>query len=212
MQPGDARELARKESSLIDHKGDTLTVLAERKQKKIAVQAVVGVPTVRAFLFGRYSTHMETHAKTAARQIQMIAHAFPKLLDKTLDSVTASELEDWRSGELKAGHKPATCNSKLSALRGLFSRAIEFDVLLTPSPLAKIKKQREKSHHVRYLASDERTRLAKALDDHEAAVRAECSANARNKKTHNRCFITWRFCRLPQPRRNHGAQYRHASN
>jgi integrase len=76
--------------------------------------------------------------------------------------------------------KPSTCNRKLSALRGVFSRAAQWNVLLTPSPLAAIKKQRESSGKVRYLASDERARLFKALDGHEAAVRAECAATARN--------------------------------
>lgn len=112
----------------------------------------------------------------------MIAHAFPALLGKTLDAVTNWDLEQWRSAELKKGQKPATCNRKLSALRGLFSRAIEFDVLLTPSPLAKIKKQRESSGRIRYLQADERIRLMQALDVHEAQVRAECAAMSRNMR------------------------------
>jgi integrase len=83
---------------------------------------------------------------------------------------------------MKAGMKPSTCNRKLSALRGVSSRAIEWDILLTPSPMAKIKKQRESSGRIRFLQSAERARLFNALDDHEAAVRAECAADARNKR------------------------------
>jgi Arm DNA-binding domain len=93
MQPGDARESARKEAALIDHKGDTVIVQAERKKKLVAVQSVIGVPTLRAFLKEKYRVYLETHIKTPARQIQMIEQAFPALLDKTLDSVTGWELE-----------------------------------------------------------------------------------------------------------------------
>jgi hypothetical protein len=107
---------------------------------KIAVHAVVGVPTLRAFLTEKYSVYLETHIKTPARQIQMIEHAFPVLLDKTLDAIEGFELEKWNSAELNAGMKPSTLDRKLSALRGVFSRAIESDILLTPSPMSKIKK------------------------------------------------------------------------
>jgi integrase len=48
--------------------------------------------------------------------------------------------------------------------------------------MAKIKKQRESSGRIRFLQSAERARLFNALDDHEAAVRAECAADARNKR------------------------------
>jgi hypothetical protein len=92
---------------------------------KIAVHAVVGVPTLRAFLTEKYSVYLETHIKTPARQIQMIEHAFPSLLDKTLDAIEGFELEKWNSAELNAGMKPSTLDRKLSALRGVFSRAIE---------------------------------------------------------------------------------------
>jgi len=46
MNPGDARNAAKREREIIDHKGDTLTVAAARKVKRTEiVKAVRGVPT-----------------------------------------------------------------------------------------------------------------------------------------------------------------------
>ncbi|WP_213776539.1 Arm DNA-binding domain-containing protein [Caballeronia sp. dw_276] len=108
MLPGDAREIARKEAGLIDHKGDTLTVQAERKQKKSRCSGRGGRADL-ARVFARPLPHLHGNAhEDAARQVQMIAHAFPALLGKTLDAVTNWDLEQWRSAELKKGQKPAT--------------------------------------------------------------------------------------------------------
>jgi integrase len=81
------------------------------------------------------------------------------------------ELEKWNSAELKAGMKPSTCNRKLSALRGVFSRAIDWDILLKLSPMAKSAFCKAPNA----LASLARSMTTKA-------VRAECAADARNKR------------------------------
>ncbi|MGA7813188.1 tyrosine-type recombinase/integrase [Caballeronia sp.] len=159
MQPGDARKLALKESTLIDHKGDTLTRQAERKTRRAqVVKAIAAVPTVQAFLDGDYAVYVRTHNKKPERQIYMIRQSFPDFLETPLDAVTAWSVEKWRGAQLKAGLSPSTCNRKLNSLRGLFSRAVEWDVL-TESPLKEVKKQREPSGKVRYLSPEERARL-----------------------------------------------------
>lgn len=147
MQPGDARKLALKESTLIDHVGDTPMRQAERKTRRAQVQAIVGVPTVQAFLDGDYAVYLRTHNKNPERQIHMIRQSFPDFLETKLDAVTAWSVEQWRGARLKAGLAPSTCNRKLNSLRGLFSRAIEWDVL-TASPMKELKKQG--NHRAKY--------------------------------------------------------------
>jgi Arm DNA-binding domain len=44
LQPAEARELARKESSVLDHKGDTITRLAERKRTRTEVRRSSACP------------------------------------------------------------------------------------------------------------------------------------------------------------------------
>jgi hypothetical protein len=86
MQPGDARESTRKEAAITDHKADTLKVRAERKRKKTAVLAVVGVPTIRAFLTENIACIWKRILRRQHARFKMIEHAFPLLLDKTLDA------------------------------------------------------------------------------------------------------------------------------
>ncbi len=172
MQPGEARELARREAATLDHKGDTLTLLAERRQKRTALQKVAGMPTLRTFLTDRYDDHLRTHTKTGTRNADMIRAGFADLLDTPMDEVTAWVVEKWRSAQLKAGNRPSTCNRKLNALRGVFSRAVEWHILDT-HPLKTVKKQAEPSGIVRWLSDAEDGRLHAALDAREARLRAE---------------------------------------
>jgi site-specific recombinase XerD len=68
--------------------------------------------------------------------------------------------------------KPSTLNRKLNALRGLFARALEWEVI-TASPMKKVKKQDEPDGKVRFLDPDEEDRLYAALDARRVFLRAK---------------------------------------
>ncbi|WP_434107608.1 tyrosine-type recombinase/integrase [Paraburkholderia caffeinilytica] len=174
LQPGEARERCRREIALLDRKNDSPLQLVERKTQRVAVQKIAGVPTIRAFLDGRYELHLQTKLTQARAVItaKMIRKSFAGLLDKPLDECTAYMIEEWRSDLLKKGLKPSTLNRKLNALRGLFARAVEWEVI-TASPMKKVKKQDEPGGKVRFLDPEEEQRLYDALDERRALLRAK---------------------------------------
>jgi hypothetical protein len=150
LQPGEARGLCRREIALLDRKSDSPLQLVERKAQRVAVQKVAGVPTIRVFLDGRYELHLLTKLTQARATLtaKMIRMSFPQLLDTALDECTALTIEAWRSDLLKAGLKPSTLNRKLNALRGLFARAVEWE-LIPAGPMKKVRKQAEPDGKVR---------------------------------------------------------------
>jgi len=60
LQPGEARELARKDATLFDHKGDSAAQQLARHERRVEVQTVLGVPTVRTFLADTYEPQLRT--------------------------------------------------------------------------------------------------------------------------------------------------------
>lgn len=174
LQPGEARELCRREIALLDRKSDSPLQLVERKAQRVAVQKVAGVPTIRAFLDERYELHLQTKLTPARATLtaKMIRMSCPKLLDTALDECTACMIEEWRTDLLKKEFKPSTLNRKLNALRGLFARAVEWEVL-TASPMKKVKKQNEPDGKVRFLDPEEEQRLYDALDERRGSLRAK---------------------------------------
>ncbi|RAR62475.1 uncharacterized protein DUF4102 [Paraburkholderia unamae] len=68
MQPGEARDAARRESEIIDRKGDTLTVAAVRRSKRTELtRAVRGVPTLRRYLEDSYASMRRNRRRERAR-------------------------------------------------------------------------------------------------------------------------------------------------
>jgi integrase len=162
VQPAEARELARKESAVLDHKGDTLTRLAERKQKRTEAPKVVGVPTVRQFLTDSYEPFLLANRESGSSAPRMIRQSFVALLNRPMDEVTAWDIEKWRSECHKRSLKTGTTNRYLGALRGLFSRAVEWEVIGV-NPLKPVKKLEEDDGIVRFLSDDEESSLRLAL-------------------------------------------------
>ncbi|CAG9258545.1 Integrase family protein [Paraburkholderia unamae] len=175
MKPGEAREAARRESELQDRKGDTLTATAVRKVKRTEIaRAARGVPTLRVYLQDTYTAHLRTYCKTVAHgdaNARIIVQSFPDFLDLPLDQITAARLERWRGDALAAGLAKATTNKKLTALQGLFSHAVDHEIL-GAHPMAKVKMLDEPSGKVRYLDRDEADRLYRALVARENDLRA----------------------------------------
>lgn len=186
LNPGEARELARKESSLLEKKGDTLTQMAERKRQRTESQRAVGVPTLATFLNERYDLYLQAHTKGGSAITQLIRRSFGEFLDKPLDEITTWQLEKWRSERKAEGLKPSTLNNKLTALRGAFSRAMEWEVIAT-HPMTKIKALKEPSGIVRFLSDDEDARLHATLIKRETEIReARDRANEHRRVRHHK--------------------------
>ncbi|WP_157695806.1 tyrosine-type recombinase/integrase [Caballeronia hypogeia] len=77
---------------------------------------------------------------------------------------------DWISDQKDAGYADATINRKTNGMRGVFSLAVDAEVLAV-HPMSQVKKLREPSGIVRFLHDDEDARLHAALDAREHALR-----------------------------------------
>jgi integrase len=173
--PGDAREAAKRESEIIDRKGDTLTVTAVRRAKRTEIaKSALGVPTLRRFLEDSYTAVLRTYCKTADHgdaNARIIVQSFPDLLDDVLDTITADRLERCRADMLARGLAKATTNKKLTALQGLLTHAVDCEILST-HPMQKIGMLPEPSGVVRYLTHEEAKRFYAAMIARENDLRA----------------------------------------
>lgn len=128
-------------------------------------------PTLRQFLENHYGPWAGAHLGTAEKTVAKIRAAFGDLLDKRLDSLTAWQLDKWKSQRLKSGLKATTVNRELAALRAALTKAVEWDHVAV-HPLQKVKQAKvEDDHRVRYLSDEEELRLRQALADRDEAAK-----------------------------------------
>lgn len=178
LNPKEARELARKSLLDVDKKGDTVAEVLERRRRKVEAEKIVGTPTLSDFIKDRYTDWLAANTKTSTLLADRLNRSFEEFANKPLSEITGWLIEKWRSARLKGGVSPSTTNRDLAALRGLFSRAVEWGVL-AEHPMRTVKALQEPSGKVRWLTDDEETRLRTALDAREERERAgRDSANA----------------------------------
>ncbi|WP_241300942.1 site-specific integrase [Burkholderia cenocepacia] len=172
MNPGDARELARKEMQNVDKEGETTAETLDRRRRMAEEARVIGTGfTLGTFLDKRYGAWLLANNKSGQATLTRLQKAFAEFLDRPLNDFNAWIIEKWRSDRLKSGLAAATTNRDLGALRGLFSRAVEWD-LIAMHPLGKVKALRESGGKIRWLSPDEEIRLRTALDAREERERA----------------------------------------
>jgi integrase len=175
MNPGEAREAAKRETETLDRKGDTLTLTAVRKVKRTELAKVAGgVPTLRRFLEDRYIGQLRTYCKTPTHgdaNARIIVQSFPDLLDLPIDHITADVLEDWRTGQLATGLAKSTTNKKLTALHGLLTFAVDREVVAVHPMKKKLEMLPEPSGVVRFLSHDEARRFYAAMIARENDLR-----------------------------------------
>jgi len=83
-------------------------------------------------------------------------------MDFQLSDINAWEMEKWRNKRLADGVKPATTNRQMNTIKGCLSRAVEWGVI-DNHDLRKVKALQVDNSKIRYLNSDEETRLRDSL-------------------------------------------------
>lgn len=155
--PSTAREEARIQLGKISAGDDPSEAKRDRTNASL---------TLRKFLIDKYTDYLVTNTKTGKLRAKAIASAFPMLLDKPLSEISGEIIEKWRAQRIKAGISPSTTNRNITALRGLFSRAVDWNVI-PKHPLSKVKILKEPSGKVRWLSVEEEKNLRSALDRRE---------------------------------------------
>mgnify|MGYP001256878620 CR=1 FL=1 len=177
--PDQAREKAKKVLGMAADNQDPMAELREAKAKASEMTFV-------EFLDQEYKPWMDTNRRSGDHTYQRLTYLFKDFFgSKKLTEITAWDVEKWKTVRSKAGLKASTTNRDLTALRGLFSRAVEWG-RISETPMPKVKNLEEDSEgRIRWLDGDEETRFWRALEEREALARGKRdSANEWRLKRH----------------------------
>jgi len=134
--------------------------------------------TLGGFLNKRYRDWSTEHRKDSVENIKRIERNFSNLFARPLSEINSWVIEKWRTERLKSGISKVTVNRDVSALKGVISKAVEWEII-PYSPLAKVKPLKVQSlGKVRYLTDIEETSLKKNLNARDMKIineRASCN-------------------------------------
>jgi len=174
LKPEQARDIARVKAGLVANGEDP----QEQRLQKRKEHATAKIKTLRGFIEHKYQSWVIAERKDAIATLKRLETCFGFLNDRPLKEITAWDLQKWRTEQQKAGKAKTTVNRDITALRAVLSKAIEWGDL-ERHPLQKLKQIKvDDNSRVRYLTSDEETRLKTALDMRENKARSK-------RKNHN---------------------------
>ncbi len=127
--------------------------------------------TLSYFVENHYRDYIETHHKQKATSFLYIGYFIAAWSHKNLEDINIKDLEDYRKKRLRQGRSPSTINREMNLLQGLFSKAIEWDVI-KETPFRKLKPLKvNKKGITRYLSIHEERALREALRSRDAQKR-----------------------------------------
>jgi len=157
-----------------DHRSDSMPARVAKHQRRVADAKIVSMPTVGDYLDGPYRTFWlgTTKSETPEANLKNIRRDFPDLMNRRLDEVTRPMIKKWIEKRIADGCKPSGINRVLGSIGGLFSHAVEHEIV-TANPCARLrcKVDPEDDEHGRELTVDEEQRLRAALDARDARIR-----------------------------------------
>ncbi|OYD64812.1 UNVERIFIED_ORG: site-specific recombinase XerD [Burkholderia sp. CF145] len=177
MKIDEVRAAVRAFISRTDHKADTMPARVAKHERRVADRKNVEMPIVGDYLDGDYRTFWlgTTKSETPEQNIKNIRRDFTDLMDTRLDEVTRPMMKKWIEKRIAHGAKPTGINRTLGSIGGLFSHAVEHEIIQS-NPCAKLRCKvdpEEEEQHGRELDPGEEQRLRAALDAREARIRAQ---------------------------------------
>ena len=162
MSPAQARQQAKRIFGVAFQGGDPAS---DRRESR--------AHAFRSFVDEVYAPWAEQNIRTAAATVQRLKTSFPDLQNRKLSEITPWLIEKWRMARLKGGAKPSTVNRDLNDLKSSLAKAVDWGYL-EAHPIAAVKRSKEdRAPAVRFLTSNEETRLRAAVDAREARIRGE---------------------------------------
>jgi integrase len=160
-----ARNRCRKILAAVSEGKDPREVLREPAPERPA-------QTLEEFLKDSFLPWARQNRKTAHEMVHRVRTVFAEFLDVELDAIAIRQVESWRLRRLEAGKSRATVNKDLETLRGVLSRALEWDIIQR-NPLDRIRPLSidRSGGIVRYLSADEERRLRNSLSSRDEAAR-----------------------------------------
>ncbi len=144
-----------------------------QKEKSKARQDAVEMQdrTLGRFLDDHYEHWVITNQKSGQETVRCIRSYFKHLLSTPLPDISHVLIDKWRTQKLKDGLQPSTINRRVTLLRGLLSRAVEWEVI-HEHPFKKLKDLKiDKRPKVRYLSDDENRRLIDVLQERDEEIK-----------------------------------------
>ena len=184
-----AKDGSRRRCSLGKHPG--ITAIAARKgAEKLAAKVVQGgdpqiekkdvrarkrkekIETLGGFLQARYEEWAINHQKRGKETLTLINNHFAQFSDRNLRDITAWDIQKLRSIWNKAGLKATTINRRVTTLKAVINKAVEWGVI-DANPLHSIRPLKiDHKARIRYLSQEEERRLREALDEREKELKA----------------------------------------
>jgi integrase len=163
-----ARNLAELYSAEVIKGNDVQEIKKEDRLKAIEIKE----RTLGRFLENHYEPWALLNLETGEKTVAAIKRNFGDFFSLPLNEISILSIEQWRSERLKSGAKPSTINRDISSLRGLLSKAVQWEVV-EDHPLRKLKQLRiDKSPNVRYLSKSEETRLLATLGARDQGMKS----------------------------------------
>jgi integrase len=185
MSIDEAREAVRAFISRADHKADTMPARVAKHERRMSDAKNVGMPTVGDYLDGDYRTYWlgATKSETPETNLKSIRRDFSGLMDRRLDEVTRPMMKKWIEKRIAAGCRPTGINRVLGSIGGLFSHAVEHEIV-SANPCARLrcKVDPEDDEHGRELTTEEEARLRAVLDARETRIREDAAARRDGRK------------------------------
>ena len=168
VTPQQARDIAAQYAGRVAQGQDVQEHKARaRKSASEARQRTLG-----AFIAQRYRPWVLANRKTGQATLDRVDSCFRDFMRLALSDISVSRVEAWRTQRLDEGMKPASINRCVIALRGIVTKALEWE-LIEKHPLEKLKPLAvDRSPKVRYLSESESARLQKALEDRDSELKS----------------------------------------
>lgn len=128
--------------------------------------------TLSTFMEQQYKPWALANLKSGQQTIDSVSRTFPQYLQSPMSEIRIPQLEKWRTEKLNAGLKPSSINRVVNALRGILTKAVEWQAI-NEHPLAKLKALKiDEGKKARYLSQEEESRLLKALEERDQELKA----------------------------------------
>ncbi len=170
-----ARKVAEKLAAQVGLGGDPHL---EKKQARVRKQKAKH-ETLGGFIELKYKDWALSHQGRGEETLMLLKGNFEYLYKKKLVDISAWDIQKWRTVKDKQGLAPSTVNRRVTTLKAVLNKAVEWDVIPI-NPLSKIKPLKiDKKSRVRFLSKEEEQTLRVALETREADIRkGRLSGNA----------------------------------
>ena len=165
----------KKVRGLIEKLGGEVADRRDPQAEKREARKWPTMPTFSEFVteaYAGYARGSDEH-RSADQTIARLLATFPELQDKQLGEVTPWDVDKWRSARAKSGVKPATIRRDIGALRAMFGKAVEWQIL-DENPTGGVKLPKiDRKKRPRFLTEAEERRLRETLLEREARMKAK---------------------------------------